>query len=77
MLPRPPGRTLVRATTSTPPAVLRVYPALGSPTFMLLWLGMMPATLAVMINWKFHQVPRSLVSDPHTLTVWRKGFHDK
>src|SRR4030088_3651783 len=32
------------------PAVLRLYPALGSPNFRLLWLGMMPATLAVMMN---------------------------
>jgi MFS family permease len=30
--------------------VLRVYPALGNAAFMLLWLGMMPATLAVMMN---------------------------
>ena len=56
---------------------LRVYLALGTPSFILLWLGMMPATLAVMINCKFHQVPISLVSDPHTLTVWRNGFHNK
>jgi Na+/melibiose symporter-like transporter len=30
--------------------VLRVYPALGNPSFVLLWLGLMPATLAVMMN---------------------------
>lgn len=30
--------------------MLRIYPALGSPNFRLLWLGMMPATLAVMMN---------------------------
>ncbi len=35
---------------STPAAVLRLYPALGNGPFMLLWLGMMPATLAVMMN---------------------------
>jgi len=32
------------------PAVLRLYPALGNTNFRLLWLGMMPATLAVMMN---------------------------
>jgi len=32
------------------PAVLRLYPALGNANFRLLWLGMMPATLAVMMN---------------------------
>ena len=31
-------------------ALLRVYPALGNQAYMLLWLGMMPATLAVMMN---------------------------
>ena len=30
--------------------LLRLYPALASPNFRLLWLGMMPATLAVMMN---------------------------
>jgi predicted MFS family arabinose efflux permease len=30
--------------------VLRVYPALGNPSFVLLWVGLMPATLAVMMN---------------------------
>ena len=30
--------------------VLRLYPALRNASFMLLWLGMMPATLAVMMN---------------------------
>ncbi len=30
--------------------MLRLYPALGSPNFRLLWLGNMPATLAVMMN---------------------------
>ncbi len=30
--------------------VLRLYPALANGPFMLLWLGMMPATLAVMMN---------------------------
>ena len=30
--------------------VLRLYPALGNNAFLLLWLGMMPATLAVMMN---------------------------
>src|SRR5262245_46067701 len=30
--------------------LLRVYPALGNSAYMLLWLGMMPATLAVMMN---------------------------
>jgi MFS family permease len=29
---------------------MRLYPALGSPNFRLLWLGTMPATLAVMMN---------------------------
>jgi MFS family permease len=29
---------------------LRLYPALGNSAFMLLWLGMLPATLAVMMN---------------------------
>ena len=52
-------------------------PRSGTPSFILVWLGMMPATLAVMINCKFHQVPISLVSDRHTLTVWRNGFHNK
>jgi MFS family permease len=32
------------------PILLRLYPALGSPNFRLLWLGNMPATLAVMMN---------------------------
>src|SRR5215216_3480039 len=31
-------------------AVKRLYPALGNPAFLLLWMGMMPATLAVMMN---------------------------
>ena len=30
--------------------VLRLYPALGNAPFLLLWVGMMPATLAVMMN---------------------------
>jgi len=32
------------------PVVLRLYPALGSPSFRLLWFGMLPATFAVMMN---------------------------
>jgi MFS family permease len=35
---------------ATGSALLRLYPALGNPNFRLLWLGMMPATLAVMMN---------------------------
>jgi MFS family permease len=31
-------------------ALLRLYPALGHPAYRLLWLGMLPATLAVMMN---------------------------
>src|SRR3979409_2310558 len=38
------------ATPPPPSALLRLYPALGNPNFRLLWLGMMPATLAVMMN---------------------------
>jgi hypothetical protein len=72
LLPRP-GADMVRATTTTLPAVLRVNPALGSRPSCP-WQGMMPATPAVMINWKFHQVPISLLSDPHKLTAWRKGL---
>lgn len=30
--------------------LVRLYPALANPAFRLLWLGMMPATLAVMMN---------------------------
>src|SRR6266852_27521 len=30
--------------------VLRVYPALGNSAYRLLWMGMLPATLAVMMN---------------------------
>lgn len=30
--------------------ILRLYPALRHESFMLMWLGMMPATLAVMMN---------------------------
>ncbi len=30
--------------------VIRLYPALGNASFLLLWLGMMPATFAVMMN---------------------------
>src|SRR3979490_3194467 len=40
----------VRTTDVPASALLRLYPALGSPNFRLLWLGMMPATLAVMMN---------------------------
>src|SRR5438270_1421608 len=39
-----------RAADANAPALLRLYPALGSANFRLLWLGMMPATLAVMMN---------------------------
>ncbi|MBI4493864.1 MAG: MFS transporter [Chloroflexi bacterium] len=40
--PAPPG-----ASKPPPqPLVLRLYPALGVPSFRLLWLGMLPATLA-------------------------------
>ena len=34
----------------TTSSFVRVYPALGNSAYMLLWLGMMPATLAVMMN---------------------------
>ncbi len=40
----------VRATAARPSAVQRLYPALGNSNFRLLWLGGMPATLAVMMN---------------------------
>src|SRR6266567_9522658 len=30
--------------------VLRVYPALGNSAYRLLWMGMLPATLAGMMN---------------------------
>src|SRR6267143_6667382 len=39
-------RTADAAASVTP----RLYPALGNPNFRLLWLGMMPATLAVMMT---------------------------
>src|SRR5438270_4449923 len=39
-----------RAADANAPALLRLYPALGSANFRLLWLGMLPATLAVMMN---------------------------
>src|SRR5712691_12274471 len=38
-------------TAARPPsAIERFYPALGNPNFRVLWLGSMPATLAVMMN---------------------------
>jgi MFS family permease len=40
----------LRAKDARPSAVLRLYPALGNSNFKLLWLGGMPATLAVMMN---------------------------
>src|SRR4030081_2858215 len=40
----------VRTEDTPASAMLRLYPALGSPNFRLLWLGMIPATLAVMMN---------------------------
>src|ERR1700730_4175574 len=40
----------VRTPVTPAPVLLRLYPALGSPNFRLLWLGMMPATLAGMMN---------------------------
>ena len=47
-----PARTpeAVRSTEARPSAVQRLYPALGNSNFRLLWLGGMPATLAVMMN---------------------------
>ena len=33
-----------------PPAILRLYPALGNRDFRLLWLGMLPATLAFQMS---------------------------
>src|ERR1700736_5940517 len=38
------------AASAPPSALLRLYPALANSNFRLLWLGMMPATLAVMMN---------------------------
>ena len=35
---------------ATQAALLRLYPALENPSFRLLWLSMLPATLAVMMN---------------------------
>src|ERR1700676_840763 len=46
ILDSPTGRPIAAPA----PAWLRFYPALGSPNFRLLWLGMMPSTLAVMMN---------------------------
>src|SRR6266851_4042614 len=40
----------VRTADPPPSAMLRLYPALGNSNFRLLWLGGMPATLAVMMN---------------------------
>ncbi len=40
----------VRTADAPPSAMLRLYPALGNSNFRLLWLGGMPATLAVMMN---------------------------
>src|ERR1700674_2506692 len=40
----------VRTAAAPAPALVRLYPALASPNFRLLWLGMMPSTLAVMMN---------------------------
>src|SRR4051812_39546063 len=37
-------------TGAQPSALLRLYPALSNSRFVLLWLGMLPATLAVMMN---------------------------
>jgi len=37
-------------TSIKPSLIQRVYPALANPAFRLLWLGMMPASLAVMMN---------------------------
>src|SRR6185503_6486875 len=47
MIARPAGAPS-GMTTDNP--VVRLYPALGNPSFRLLWIGMMPATLAVMMN---------------------------
>src|SRR5712692_3563354 len=47
-----PARTpdTVRTAAAPPSALQRLYPALGNSNFRLLWLGGMPATLAVMMN---------------------------
>jgi MFS family permease len=39
-----------RTVARPPSAIERLYPALGNPNFRVLWLGSMPATLAVMMN---------------------------
>ena len=41
-------RPAASAESASP--LVRLYPALAHPSFVLLWLGMMPATLAVMMN---------------------------
>src|SRR5437764_13557267 len=40
----------VRSTEARASGVQRLYPALANSNFRLLWLGGMPATLAVMMN---------------------------
>jgi MFS family permease len=40
----------VRTADAPPSALQRLYPALGNSNFRVLWLGGMPATLAVMMN---------------------------
>src|ERR1700730_17800223 len=47
---REPATVRTAAATPLASALLRLYPALGSSNFRLLWFGMMPATLAVMMN---------------------------
>lgn len=47
---QPQPREVPRTGEAPTSTLLRVYPALGSANFRLLWLGMMPATLAVMMN---------------------------
>jgi MFS family permease len=46
----PRGPDAVRSADTAPSAIERWYPALGNPNFRLLWLGSMPATMAVMMN---------------------------
>ncbi len=41
---------MVRSADAPSSAMQRLYPALGNSNFRLLWLGGMPATLAVMMN---------------------------
>jgi MFS family permease len=51
------GRAAEQSTTIAPtvrsgrdPVILRVYPALGNAAYRLLWLGLLPSTLAVQMN---------------------------